>query len=85
MQARIFAHLPGIRAIGLGRGLIVVVAVVLQLLVGLGIPLLLDKSSKLLETIRTGFLVRMVLPPIVVAKTVRRSTWSIAQGRNATC
>jgi len=46
---------------------------------------LLDKSSKLLETIRTGFLVRMVLPPIVVAKTVRRSTWSIAQGRNATC
>jgi multiple sugar transport system permease protein len=32
------------------------VTVVLQLLVGLGIGLLLDKSSKLLETIRTGFL-----------------------------
>ena len=35
------------------------VTVVLQLLVGLGIALLLDKPSKLLETIRTGFLVRM--------------------------
>jgi hypothetical protein len=35
------------------------VTVVLQLLAGLGIALLLDKSSKLLETIRTGFLVRM--------------------------
>ena len=38
-----------------------------QLLVGLGIALLLDKPSKLLETVRTGFLVPMVLPPIVVA------------------
>src|ERR1700757_2244504 len=43
------------------------VTVVLQLLVGLGIALLLDKPSQLLETIRTGFLVPMVLPPIVVA------------------
>jgi multiple sugar transport system permease protein len=43
------------------------VTVVLQLLIGLGIALLLDKPSRLLETIRTGFLVPMVLPPIVVA------------------
>ena len=43
------------------------ITVVSQLLVGLGIALLLDKPSKLLETVRTGFLVPMVLPPIVVA------------------
>jgi multiple sugar transport system permease protein len=43
------------------------VSVALQLLIGLGIALLLDKPSKLLETVRTGFLVPMVLPPIVVA------------------
>jgi multiple sugar transport system permease protein len=43
------------------------VTVVLQLLIGLGLALLLDKPSKLLEAIRTGFLVPMVLPPIVVA------------------
>jgi multiple sugar transport system permease protein len=43
------------------------VTVVLQLLVGLGIALLLDKPSRLLETVRTGFLIPMVLPPIVVA------------------
>jgi multiple sugar transport system permease protein len=43
------------------------ITVVLQLLIGLGIALLLDRPSKLLETVRTGFLVPMVLPPIVVA------------------
>lgn len=43
------------------------ITVVMQLLVGLGIALLLDKPSKLLETVRTAFLVPMVLPPIVVA------------------
>ncbi|HEY6434359.1 MAG TPA: sugar ABC transporter permease [Acetobacteraceae bacterium] len=44
-----------------------VVTVALQLLVGLGLALLLDRPSKLLEAIRTGFLIPMVLPPIVVA------------------
>jgi multiple sugar transport system permease protein len=43
------------------------ITVVSQLIVGLGIALLLDKPSKLLEAVRTGFLVPMVLPPIVVA------------------
>ena len=44
-----------------------VVTMLLQLLAGLGLALLLDKPSKLLEAIRTGFLIPMVLPPIVVA------------------
>jgi multiple sugar transport system permease protein len=44
-----------------------VVTVVTQVLVGLGLALLLDRPSRLLEAIRTGFLVPMVLPPIVVA------------------
>ncbi|MBV9200594.1 MAG: sugar ABC transporter permease, partial [Alphaproteobacteria bacterium] len=44
-----------------------VVTVMSQLLIGLGIALLLDKRSRLLETVRTWFLVPMVLPPIVVA------------------
>jgi multiple sugar transport system permease protein len=43
------------------------ITVVLQLVIGLGIALLLDRPSRLLETIRTGFLIPMVLPPIVVA------------------
>ncbi len=43
------------------------VTVVLQLLAGLGLALLLDRPSRLLETVRTGFLIPMVLPPIVVA------------------
>jgi multiple sugar transport system permease protein len=44
-----------------------VVTVVTQVLVGLGLALLLDRPSRLLDAIRTGFLVPMVLPPIVVA------------------
>jgi len=36
-------------------------------MVGLGLALLLDRPSRFLEAIRTGFLVPMVLPPIVVA------------------
>jgi multiple sugar transport system permease protein len=43
------------------------VTVVTQLLVGLGLALLLDRPSRFLEALRTGFLVPMVLPPIVVA------------------
>ncbi|MFZ2006763.1 MAG: sugar ABC transporter permease [Stellaceae bacterium] len=43
------------------------ISVVLQVVVGLGVALLLDKPSRLLQTLRTGFLVPMVLPPIVVA------------------
>jgi len=43
------------------------VTVVLQLFAGLGAALLLDKPSKLLEAVRTLFLIPMVLPPIVVA------------------
>ena len=43
------------------------VTVVLQVAVGMGVALLLDKPSKLLQSVRTGFLVPMVLPPIVVA------------------
>ena len=41
--------------------------VVMQLLVGLGIALLLNARSAVLEAVRTGFLIPMVLPPIVVA------------------
>ena len=41
--------------------------VLLQLLIGLGLALLLNVRSRLLETLRTVFLIPMVLPPIVVA------------------
>ena len=41
--------------------------VVLQLAAGLGAALLLNAHSRLLEAIRTAFLIPMVLPPIVVA------------------
>jgi multiple sugar transport system permease protein len=41
--------------------------VVAQLLVGLGIALLLNLRSRVMEAIRTAFLIPMVLPPIVVA------------------
>jgi len=44
-----------------------VVGVAAQIAVGLGLALLLDRPSHLLEALRTGFLVPMVLPPIVVA------------------
>ena len=44
-----------------------VVGVAAQLGAGLGLALLLDRPSRLLEALRTGFLVPMVLPPIVVA------------------
>jgi multiple sugar transport system permease protein len=44
-----------------------VVSVAAQLFVGLAVALLLDRPSKLLQAIRTGFLVPMVMPPIVVA------------------
>jgi multiple sugar transport system permease protein len=44
-----------------------VVTVVTQLAAGLGLALLLDRPSRFLEALRTGFLVPMVLPPIVVA------------------
>ncbi len=44
-----------------------VATVVSQVLIGLGIALLLNARSKLLEAIRTAFLIPMVLPPIVVA------------------
>jgi multiple sugar transport system permease protein len=40
--------------------------VVLQLLVGLGVALLLNGSSRIREMARSGFLIPMVLPPIVV-------------------
>jgi multiple sugar transport system permease protein len=43
------------------------VTVLLQLLMGLGIALLLNTPSRLLEAVRTTFLIPMVLPPIVVA------------------
>ena len=43
------------------------VTVVTQVLAGLGLALLLDRPSRFLEALRTGFLVPMVLPPIVVA------------------
>jgi len=41
--------------------------VLLQLLIGLGLALLLNVRSRLLEALRTVFLIPMVLPPIVVA------------------
>ena len=41
--------------------------VVLQLATGLGVALLLNVHSRLLEVIRTAFMIPMVLPPIVVA------------------
>lgn len=43
------------------------VTVVLQLLFGLGIALLLNVRTPLMNALRTSFLVPMVLPPIVVA------------------
>jgi multiple sugar transport system permease protein len=43
------------------------VTVIAQILVGLGLALLLDIPSRFLEAVRTGFLLPMVLPPIVVA------------------
>ena len=42
-------------------------SVALQLLAGLGLALLLNGNSRLLEGARTAFLIPMVLPPIVVA------------------
>ena len=39
----------------------------LQLLIGVGLALLLNIKSRLLEALRTAFLIPMVLPPIVVA------------------
>jgi multiple sugar transport system permease protein len=44
-----------------------VVTVAMQLAVGLGLALLLDLPSRLIGALRTGFLLPMVLPPIVVA------------------
>lgn len=41
--------------------------VVLQLLIGLGLALLLNMRTRLLDALRTVFLIPMVLPPIVVA------------------
>ncbi|WP_218037612.1 carbohydrate ABC transporter permease [Reyranella soli] len=41
--------------------------VLLQLLIGLGLALLLNMRTRLLEALRTVFLIPMVLPPIVVA------------------
>jgi multiple sugar transport system permease protein len=43
------------------------VTVAFQLAVGLGLALLLDLPSRLIGALRTGFLLPMVLPPIVVA------------------
>ena len=43
------------------------VGVALQLGVGLGVALLLNRPSRFMQAIRTAFLVPMVLPPIVVA------------------
>ncbi|HEY1932933.1 MAG TPA: sugar ABC transporter permease [Acetobacteraceae bacterium] len=43
------------------------VTVATQVAAGLGLALLLDRPSRFLEALRTGFLVPMVLPPIVVA------------------
>lgn len=42
-------------------------SVLLQLMAGLGLALLLNGKSRLLEGMRTLFLIPMVLPPIVVA------------------
>lgn len=44
-----------------------IATVVMQLLIGLGVALLLNARSMILEAIRTAFLIPMVLPPIVVA------------------
>lgn len=44
-----------------------VITVGLQTLIGLGLGLLLNIESRFMEAVRTGFLVPMVLPPIVVA------------------
>jgi multiple sugar transport system permease protein len=44
-----------------------IATVVSQVLIGLGIALLLNARSRVLEAIRTAFLIPMVLPPIVVA------------------
>ncbi len=41
--------------------------VLLQMLIGLGLALLLNMRSSLLQALRTVFLIPMVLPPIVVA------------------
>ena len=41
--------------------------VLLQLLIGLGLALLLNTRTRLIEALRTVFLIPMVLPPIVVA------------------
>jgi multiple sugar transport system permease protein len=41
--------------------------VLLQLLIGFGLALLLNMRTRLLEALRTVFLIPMVLPPIVVA------------------
>ena len=43
------------------------VTVIGQIAIGLGLALLLDTNSRFMEAIRTGFLLPMVLPPIVVA------------------
>ncbi len=43
------------------------ITVGLQTLTGLGLALLLNTESRFVEAVRTGFLVPMVLPPIVVA------------------
>lgn len=44
-----------------------VATVVAQVALGLGLALLMDTKSRFMEAIRTGFLLPMVLPPIVVA------------------
>lgn len=44
-----------------------IATVVTQLLLGLGVALVLNARSAILEAIRTAFLIPMVLPPIVVA------------------
>jgi multiple sugar transport system permease protein len=41
--------------------------VIAQLVIGLGIALLVNSRSRILEAVRTAFLIPMVLPPIVVA------------------
>ncbi|MBV8090949.1 MAG: sugar ABC transporter permease [Alphaproteobacteria bacterium] len=41
--------------------------VALQLAIGLGVALLLNAGSRVLEALRTAFILPMVLPPIVVA------------------
>lgn len=39
----------------------------LQLLIGLGLALLLSRQARFIETVRTFFIIPMVLPPVVVA------------------